>query len=588
MSEKTELKEQPILLKIRSEIDPDTGKTVTYNFVMLTVGNESIKLYVPANGMDRFDYTAVDVKMQFSPSKKRKIAECIRAQIDDDTKREKVILVSRPGIYCCENFCRLYLGSKTVELTMPRHIKKSKYSFVPSDDLKQLSYDMANISDEKAAAALYAAMSIEPGVTDTVMAAVAVSLLRPFKEVLSAKELHYPLVFLCAPSGCGKSSFLQAVLPHYTSPGKMPQCCTRPSDTPSALRRSLDFYKDGVVLCDDLHQASESFVRRQLEGFLEVFRNYADEIGKGSSRSTSTINAAMIVSGEFILSGATNLARLMLINYNHMLDTRKLTDVQNRGNAVYNAAWVRFIEWAFSQEETVMKVLEDSVSESRSKDGELKRTGDAGALIKAGYTLLAAYVEAYCPGANLDKSAFDQHLHEHMNFLERLTMRDKQLDNASIERRKFEKNPSGYVYELFFDKNGKLLEKQDIPKQLREGRLVYDKSKDSLSIRSKTMIVYLETKLETKLGNLLYTEFAACDVLNCKGKNKSKKTKQGRGGLRYFDFNITGLAAAADRQEPLSTPLKQLPLENCEWYTKQVRPAKTKDKDDDEENLSNN
>lgn len=539
-----------------------------FDEVRIVCGEDTADVSLPEKDLDSFDYASILPRMQLCREDKRRIADTIRTMAHTSGMTE-VDEIDRIGLYDLgAGQWRLVLGDSEYRIPgVPdsyRVISPAAGDHV-ADSVRAAHYDVEPLDESEAATMLVKAMNVSPGVTDVIMAALATAFLRPLKDAyLASLDVAYPLIYIQGRSGSYKTSFVEAVMPRFRTPGGTAHNVMRASDTPAAIREALDYYKDFAVFVDDINRASDAIARTDIGHVLQILREYADETGRTTVRKDYRINSLLVVSGETGMDRLTNLGRVVMIRVKEKLDRDKLEKLQDRGNTAYNAAWLAFVGWVYANADRVSVLLYNYVESERMGSHEWRnmRFADNVALLRVGYILLRDFAREHAVFVDdgiVDEQTFVNTVERFLRFQEYLMAQDEEVDEASLRRRRFKEDPAGYLYDYFIRDGGYFYDEDGNRRERSNGgygvfRLQTFDGRDSmLELSSLHLKQLLNDELEVDIGNKLHVALSELDLID-KGDLPKKLRK------RTFCIDVVKLKHASENAIPLPFALKRRKL----------------------------
>ena len=590
-------------IEVRGSVD-GSRKTVV-NIVSVCLGEETRIAEIPAKMLEKYDYSTVFPQLQLGSAEKREIADHLRNQMRECESKE-IITIDHPGIFRYGKDYFQCLGNRIIFLpdehdrTQTDESKKNASQPVRSLEIQELSSHYYNYiipdcfnkmvsTDEvnrveyeinlffnsvDAAKLLRMAMLVQPGTTDVIMAFLAMAPLSPFlKDALSVDGFSFPMLYLTAPTGYQKTSFISTVLPTYSVPNDLPSPVLGADATTTAMRCSMDYYHGCVVYFDDINRGSETLKKNGMETLMECLRESSNNRGHKSKNTSYEINAMLIASGEMRLSGATNLARVVQIEPEKPLGGEKLKELQAESHAAFNTAWALWTKCAYENKGLILADLRNNIQKYRKKDWFNNRLADSAALIRTGYECLKEWIRQLRPEKNaidnLNEDKFKKRLKRLLRKQEWIMKWEAEKDAASIRRKAFNQCPAREIFRLFFlpvNSGKKLMIDPDGLLKNNSKLFKYKEDKGYVTVDRDYFRQFLTKYLEADISHQVEKYLKEIDALYFKDG-----AENGHSDNIKLRIKVLSLEEEMNTLRHSGLDLKRLPFERCWWiYSKET------------------
>ena len=183
-------------------------------------------------------------------------------------------------------------------------------------------------------------------------------------------------VYLVAKTQSGKTTFVQGIgCPFVSDNGDIPNY-TRVSSTKAVTEEAISRFKDMLYIYDDVY-VDDKRIRTAIEERVKgILRNSADNAPRRKIGADNQVNAQLLLIGENLISGISNLGRLLIIHLPDKLSSTLLSTVhQYRGHI--GAFYSNYIDWIANNYNSVVDMIKCELERFyRIQKGSISRDFD--------------------------------------------------------------------------------------------------------------------------------------------------------------------------------------------------------------------
>ena len=236
-----------------------------------------------------------------------------------------------------------------------------------TNDLKKLYFRIdEGISEDQAVRAMWDIMVCLLEHNHWLLVLVVIYIIASYDRQL-LKDAGYMVkmvMYMAAASMSGKTTFTTTFgCPLQTSNGALCNY-TRVSSTAAAVESDIEKYKDMPFIYDDLYRDDRSIMKKIEEHVKQILRSHADGVVRNKKGGGHDINANLMLIGEYLINGISNIGRMLIIQLDSKIDSRILTLIEYHKDDIMAFSYY-YIKWLASNYSGLVEWIKHEIKEYR-------------------------------------------------------------------------------------------------------------------------------------------------------------------------------------------------------------------------------
>ena len=392
----------PVVVTVKIYVNGDKPEPHVVLKAILKDGTETPEIIIPLRDLKALDIqTDLDYRCCDVTDKSRFFVHRLIRNLAAQQQAVEVYRANTLGFFHYNGRVAYNAGSRLLgDLGVKVELNTQGYNFCPPDD----------VPDEQLAAHIRAIIQLKPQVTAPIFAYFILGILRDL-----FREAGVPIkfcMFLHGKQQSMKTTLATYLCSLYDRHLDVEQHLHNLTATEAKLHEVLHIEKDMTAIIDDLNLDDSKRKEREQEAKISgLIRAAANDVGRETLRNQKSINAQLLLCGEYLLRNTSTNNRLLILHLEQgMIDKQKLLEIQ-RDATLLTAFAEQFITWVLDHYQTLCRLIRtqyDSIMELRA--GGIfyqERLNRSGAIISIAFGIFLKFCKSKGWKVGLSAQAFN-------------------------------------------------------------------------------------------------------------------------------------------------------------------------------------